>query len=86
MKRGAKGVALARREANADALDKLPKNASLADIKRAEADVSLAELEECVNDVRDSWETDSLFDDAFEELSSEDAVPAASGEFRPLGS
>lgn len=78
MKRGAKGVTLSRRKANADALDKLPKNASLADVERAEANVSLAELEERVNDVRESWETDSLFEDAFEELSNDSAAPDSS--------
>lgn len=71
MKRVAAGksVALPRRKANADALDKLSENPSLAEIKNAAVNVSLAELEERVNDVRDSWETDSLFEDAFEELS-----------------
>ncbi|XP_044716209.1 sir2 family domain-containing protein [Hirsutella rhossiliensis] len=80
MKRGAKGVTLTRRKANAAALDKLPKNASLADVKKAEANVSLAELEERVNDVRESWETDSLFEDAFEELSNENAAPASNSD------
>ncbi|EQL02749.1 NAD-dependent histone deacetylase [Ophiocordyceps sinensis CO18] len=75
MKRGAKGVTLTRRRANAEALDKLPKNASMTDVKKAEANVSLAELEERVNEVRESWETDSLFEDAFEELSNENATP-----------
>ncbi|POR34441.1 NAD-dependent protein deacetylase hst1 [Tolypocladium paradoxum] len=64
-----KGVALPRPKANADALEKLPDNPTLAEIKNAAVNVSLAELEERVNDVRDSWETDSLFEDAFEELS-----------------
>ncbi|KAL3962560.1 hypothetical protein ACCO45_004083 [Purpureocillium lilacinum] len=55
---------------NPDALDSLPANPTLEDIKRAEANVSLAELEDRVNDVRESWDTDSLFEDAFLELSS----------------
>ncbi|PHH69250.1 hypothetical protein CDD82_7898 [Ophiocordyceps australis] len=66
------GVKMQRRvKARADAFDKLPQNATLADIKKAEANVSLAELEERVNDVRESWETDSLFEDAIEELGAE---------------
>ncbi|PNY25465.1 NAD-dependent protein deacetylase hst1 [Tolypocladium capitatum] len=71
MKRVAAGktVAPPRRKANADALEKLSDNPTLAEIKSAAVNVSLAELEERVNDVRDSWETDSLFEDAFEELS-----------------
>ncbi|PHH71080.1 hypothetical protein CDD83_5278 [Cordyceps sp. RAO-2017] len=77
MKRGAaaKGVSLGRRKANGDAFAKLPKNPTLADVKKAEVNVSLAELEERVNDVRESWETDSLFEDAFEELTNETVLP-----------
>ncbi|GJN84056.1 NAD-dependent histone deacetylase sir2 [Purpureocillium lilacinum] len=66
----AAAVALPPRRGNPDALDSLPANPTLEDIKRAEANVSLAELEDRVNDVRESWDTDSLFEDAFLELSS----------------
>lgn len=69
MKRGAaKGVSLSRRKAKGDAFEKLPTDASVAELKAAAVHVSLADLEDRVADVRDSWETDSLFEDAFEEL------------------
>lgn len=69
-KRGAaKGVSLPKRKAEADAFDKLSDNPTEAEMKTAAVNVALAELEERVADVRDSWETDSLFEDAFEELS-----------------
>lgn len=70
MKRGAaaKGVTLSRRKAKANALEKLPDGATVDQIKAASAHVSLAELEDRVADTRESWETDSLFEDAFEEL------------------
>lgn len=68
-KRGAaKGVSLAKRKAQANAFDKLSENPTEAELKNAAANVALAELEERVADVRDSWETESLFEDAFEEL------------------
>ncbi|KAL9477317.1 hypothetical protein ACSS6W_007158 [Trichoderma asperelloides] len=72
---GKKGVALAKRsQARLDALDRLPENATIEEIKEASVNVSLAELEERVADVRDSWETDSLFEDALEELTEESGV------------
>ncbi|KAL6904286.1 DHS-like NAD/FAD-binding domain-containing protein [Trichoderma evansii] len=72
---GKKGVALAKRsQARLDALDRLPENATIEEIKEASVNVSLAELEERVADVRDSWETDSLFEDALEELTDESGV------------
>lgn len=83
-KRGpAKGVSLPKRKAQANAYDNLPENATPEEIKDAAASEALAELEDRVADVRDSWETDSLFEDAFEELSAEttsldgkfDAIP-----------
>ncbi|KAK2603528.1 NAD-dependent histone deacetylase sir2 [Conoideocrella luteorostrata] len=67
-----KGVSLTRRKAKADALEKSSDSASVDEVKAAAVNVSLAELEDRVADVRDSWETDSLFEDAFEELSKED--------------
>ncbi|KAH7161405.1 DHS-like NAD/FAD-binding domain-containing protein [Dactylonectria macrodidyma] len=77
-KRGAaKGVTLARRKAQANAFDKLGENPTEEEYKTAFANVALTELEERVADVRDSWETDSLFEDAFEELT---ANPTAASE------
>lgn len=76
---GKKGVALAKRsQARLDALDRLPENATIEEIKEASVHVSLAELEERVADVRDSWETDSLFEDALEELTDESGVYSGS--------
>ncbi|RDA92487.1 hypothetical protein CP533_6423 [Ophiocordyceps camponoti-saundersi (nom. inval.)] len=77
MKRGPKGHTLRRKKANADkSLDKLPKNPTLDEVKKADAHISLTELEERVNDVRESWETDSLFEDALEELSGDASLTA----------
>ncbi|KAF7560577.1 hypothetical protein G7046_g3571 [Stylonectria norvegica] len=84
-KRGAKGVSLPKRKANkAAACEKLPdkltkltkpnKPTTEKEIKNAAVNVALTELEERVADVRDSWETDSLFEDAFEELSADSTV------------
>ncbi|KAF7546775.1 hypothetical protein G7Z17_g8189 [Cylindrodendrum hubeiense] len=74
-KRGAaKGVSLAKRKAQANAFEKLSENPTEAELKNAAANVALAELEERVADVRDSWETDSLFEDAFEELTADTAA------------
>lgn len=76
---GKKGVALAKRsQARLDALDRLPENATIEEIKEASVNVSLAELEERVADVRNSWETDSLFEDALEELTDESGVYSGS--------
>ncbi|KAG6005080.1 hypothetical protein E4U21_000407 [Claviceps maximensis] len=61
-----------RRKVELDALGSLD-GASAADIKTVAASVSLAELEDRVADVRDSWETDSLFEDVLEELCKEPA-------------
>lgn len=71
---GAKGVALSRRKANADAFDKLPDNPTPLELKNAAVNVALAELEDRVADVRESWETDSLFEDAFEELTADSNI------------
>ncbi|KAJ6437784.1 histone deacetylase SIR2 [Purpureocillium lavendulum] len=71
----APAVALPPRKGDPDALDSLPANPTLEDIKRAEANVSLAELEDRVNDVRESWDTDSLFEDALLELTADDTDP-----------
>ncbi|KAL6872994.1 chromatin regulatory protein sir2 [Trichoderma novae-zelandiae] len=72
---GKKGVAPSKRsQAAADALDRLPENPTMEEIKEATVNVSLAELEERVADVRDSWETDSLLEDALEELTDESGV------------
>lgn len=71
MKRGPKpkAVTLSRRKASGNVIEKLSDNPTVENLKDAEVDVSLAELEDRVADVRDSWETDSLFEDAFEDLS-----------------
>ncbi len=70
-KRGArKGVSLPKRKAQANAVDKLSKDSTEDEVQAAAANVALTELEERVADVRDSWETDSLFEDAFEDLAS----------------
>ncbi|KAL7786796.1 NAD-dependent histone deacetylase [Trichoderma afarasin] len=72
---GKKGVTLPKRtQAQLNALDRLPENPTLEEIKEATVHVSLAELEERVADVRDSWETDSLFEDALEDLTDESGV------------
>jgi hypothetical protein len=72
-KRGpaAKGVALPKHKANASAFDKLPENPTEKQLENAAVSVALADLEQRVADVRDSWETDSLFEDVIDELSSE---------------
>jgi NAD-dependent histone deacetylase SIR2 len=76
---GKKGVALSKRsQAAADAFDRLPDNPTIEEIKEATVNVSLAELEERVADVRDSWETDSLLEDAIEELTDESGVYSGS--------
>lgn len=73
-------VALSKRKAQPNALEKLGDNPTEDEIKIAEANVALAELEERVADVRESWETDSLFEDAFDELNADNTV-AVDGEF-----
>jgi NAD-dependent histone deacetylase SIR2 len=80
-KRGAaKGVSLAKSKAKKEAAaDKLSDNPTVEELKTAAISVSLADLEERVADVRESWETDSLFEDALEELTF-DAATASSGE------
>ncbi|KAF5017156.1 hypothetical protein F66182_10947 [Fusarium sp. NRRL 66182] len=75
-KGSARGVSLSKRKAQPNALDKLSENPTEAEIKTAAANVALAELEERVADTRESWETDSLFEDVFEELSTDNAVAA----------
>jgi hypothetical protein len=60
--------ALKKRKEKLDAFEKLGDNPSLEQINDAVVDGAMAELEERVNDVVDSWETESLFEDAFAEL------------------
>ncbi|KAG6011512.1 hypothetical protein E4U43_008265 [Claviceps pusilla] len=60
-----------RRKAESEALVGLDDGANAAVFKSVAANVSLAELEDRVADVRDSWETDSLFEDVLDELSKE---------------
>ncbi|UZP45917.1 hypothetical protein NXS19_013729 [Fusarium pseudograminearum] len=73
-KNSGRSVAISKRKAQPNALDTLGDNPTEDEIKTAVAHVALADLEERVADVRESWETDSLFEDAFEELSSENTV------------
>jgi hypothetical protein len=73
--------ALKRRNNKKNAFDKLPENPSLSEIQSAVADSAMAELEERVNDVRDSWETDSLFEDVIAEQGAEDVKWDDDGEF-----
>jgi hypothetical protein len=72
-KRGpaAKGVVLPKHKAKASAFDKLPENPTEKQLENAAVSVALADLEQRVADVRDSWETDSLFEDVIDELSGE---------------
>lgn len=53
---------------NIDAFDKLPEDPTVDEYKAAIAQVNLAELEERVDEVKDSWETDSLYDDLIIEV------------------
>lgn len=46
----------------------LPDNATPDELKDAAINITVADLEERVASTRDSWETESLFEDAFEEL------------------
>lgn len=80
-KRGAaKGVALARRKASSNkATEKLPDNPTPDELRDAAVTISLTDLEERVADVRDSWETESLFEDVFEELVNDSASASTSG-------
>lgn len=71
---GAKTVSLSRRKAQPDAFEKLSDNPTPSELKSAAVNVALAELEDRVADVRESWETDSLFEDAFEELTANSDV------------
>lgn len=68
---GAKGVKLPRRRAHENAYEELPQKPTPEQLKDAAINVSLADLEDRVADVRDSWETDSLFEDALDDLSEE---------------
>lgn len=73
-KRAAKGVvslSASKRKPQTNAYDKLPKDATEAEIRDAAVTEGLAELEDRVADVRDSWETESLFDDVFDELTAD---------------
>ena len=81
-KRGAaKGVTLAKRKTSpGKAPEKLSDNPTSDELRDAAVHISLADLEERVADVRDSWETESLFEDVFEELVNDDASASVSGE------
>lgn len=60
------GVAL---PTGAQTLEKpLPDNATPDELKDAAINITVTDLEERVASTRDSWETESLFEDAFEEL------------------
>ncbi|CAG9943892.1 unnamed protein product [Clonostachys rosea f. rosea IK726] len=72
----AKGVRLpAHPKVDLMAHEKLPDNPSVEELKTAAVSISLADLEERVADVRDSWEEDSLFEEVIEELT-DDSVTA----------
>lgn len=53
---------------NPNAFEELPPSPTASALKAASVSVSLAELEQRVDDVRDSWETDSLFEDIIDSL------------------
>ncbi|EJP64691.1 Sir2 family protein [Beauveria bassiana ARSEF 2860] len=77
-KRGAaRGVKLPYRKAHANALNASRSEPTAAQLKNAAIEVSLADLEERVADVRDSWETDSLFEDAFEAIAEESSASSS---------
>lgn len=77
-KRGAaRGVKLPRRKGHAKALDELPPEPTPEQLQDAAINVSLADLEERVADVCDSWETDSLFEDAFEAITEESSASSS---------
>lgn len=77
-KRGAtRAVKPPRRRAHVNAVDDLPPEASVEQLKDAAINVSLADLEERVADVRDSWETDSLFEDAFEVITEDTSASSS---------
>ncbi|KFH45897.1 NAD-dependent protein deacetylase-like protein [Hapsidospora chrysogenum ATCC 11550] len=80
-KRGAsKGVTLApRTDSPSKTVEKLPDNPTPDELRDAAVTISLADLEERVADVRDSWETESLFEDTFEVLISDETSASASG-------
>jgi hypothetical protein len=74
-------VSLAARKAKpAAAVDNLPANATAEELKTAAINVSLNDLEERVADVRESWETDSLFEDALDELAADGAPVSPTGQ------
>jgi NAD-dependent histone deacetylase SIR2 len=81
-KRGAaKGVTLPRRkDSPSKTVEKLPDNPTPDELRDAAVTISLADLEGRVADVRDSWETESLFEDTFEELINDETSASASGE------
>ncbi|KAM3554154.1 hypothetical protein ARSEF4850_006587 [Beauveria asiatica] len=77
-KRGAaRGVKLPRSKAHANALHDSPNEPTAAQLKNAAIEVSLADLEERVADVRDSWETDSLFEETFEAIADESSASSS---------
>ncbi|KAM0740995.1 hypothetical protein ACQRIT_003852 [Beauveria bassiana] len=77
-KRGAaRGVKLPHRKAHTNALNASRSEPTAAQLKNAAIEVSLADLEERVADVRDSWETDSLFEDAFEAIAEESSASSS---------
>jgi len=69
------------RSSKKDPFESLPANPTLSDIKSAVADASMEELEDRINDVRESWETESLFEDVIDELENQHGKPADTGKF-----
>jgi hypothetical protein len=82
---GTKGVKLPRRRAHTNAYADLPQKPTPEQLKDAAINVSLADLEDRVADVRDSWETDSLFEDALDNLSEETSSTSTSEFLSRLG-
>ncbi|KAF4124369.1 NAD+-dependent protein deacetylase SIR2 [Geosmithia morbida] len=80
----AKGVHLASGKSSADkAVEEVPENATPDQLRDAAVTVSLTDLEERVADVRDSWETESLFEDVFEELNADSSASTSDDDGTP---
>ena len=76
-KQRTKAPALAKHKVDANAFEKLPADPTAQELRSAAINVSLADLEDRVADVRDSWETDSLFEDVIDGLAEAPAQVAA---------
>lgn len=72
-----RAVSLTKHKVDANAFEKLPADPTPQELRSAAINVSLADLEDRVADVRDSWETDSLFEDVIDSLTEDPAQVAA---------